>query len=125
MTAALKTTDLGILTTEEFRAEFKALRRNALHCTSKAEWMEAVTALLPDDPTPQDWVWAAEIAITKCDRCSGTGRYSWGASVNGKMTHSGPCFRCEGKGHHNQDDYKRNWAYDRYAVVAAFRAMVG
>jgi uncharacterized paraquat-inducible protein A len=127
MTTATQTTDLGILTTDEFRAEFKTLRRNALHCVSKAEWMEAVTALLPEgeEPTPQDWVMAAEQATTHCDRCQGSGTYVWGAVINGKPSHSGDCYRCEGKGYQNQYDYMRNAIYDRHAIVNAFRQMVG
>jgi hypothetical protein len=114
MTTATQTTDLGILTTDEFRAEFKTLRRNALHCVSKAEWMEAVTALLPEgeEPTPQDWVMAAEQATTHCDRCQGSGTYVWGAVINGKPSQ-------------NQYDYMRNAIYDRHAIVNAFRQMVG
>jgi hypothetical protein len=33
-----------------------------------------------------------------CWRCNGTGVYRWGAVVNGKSTHEGPCFRCVGGG---------------------------
>jgi DnaJ-class molecular chaperone len=33
-----------------------------------------------------------------CWRCNGTGVYRWGVSVNGRMSHEGPCFRCVGGG---------------------------
>lgn len=33
-----------------------------------------------------------------CWRCGGTGIYVWGAIVNGKPTHSGPCYACQGGG---------------------------
>lgn len=98
--------------TDILRGAFRKLMRNALHCATKEEWMSAVKALAGDNPTPEDWVRAAEQATTKCDRCGGTGTYQWGACVNGHMTHSGCCFRCEGKGHHTQEDYRRNWGYD-------------
>jgi DnaJ-class molecular chaperone len=51
----------------------------------------------------------------KCDRCRGTGIYSWGSSVNGVMQHSGVCFHCKGKGWQTKDDEKRNAAYMNYA----------
>ena len=33
-----------------------------------------------------------------CEKCQGSGVYGWGASVNGRMSRSGPCFACGGKG---------------------------
>ena len=56
-----------------------------------------------------------------CDKCRGTGTYYWGAMVNGVMTHSGPCFRCEGQGTQTDGDQRRNYGYDNFAIRAAFR----
>ena len=58
-----------------------------------------------------------------CDRCGGTGRYRWGAIVNGKATHEGPCYRCEGKGKQTVADQKRNYGYDNFAIRSAFAGM--
>ena len=41
---------------------------------------------------------AANVTPEKCWRCGGTGRYAWGAIVNGKPTHEGDCYRCVGGG---------------------------
>lgn len=56
----------------------------------------------------------------KCDRCRGSGVYGWGAVVNGKISHSGPCFRCHGTGTQDARDMRRNNAYDRHAIARAF-----
>lgn len=47
-----------------------------------------------------------------CGRCAGTGQFITG-SMNGKPTGPGGiCFRCEGKGYHNQADRRRNYGYE-------------
>lgn len=33
-----------------------------------------------------------------CDRCGGTGRYGWGAIINGNPQHAGVCYKCNGSG---------------------------
>lgn len=99
------------------RFEFKHLRSNATSQATEKDWMAEVRKLAGPDATPEKWLEAARKATTKCDHCSGTGIYSWGACVNGKMTHSGTCFRCEGKGRQGQDDYKRNQVYDNHRRV--------
>jgi DnaJ-class molecular chaperone len=52
----------------------------------------------------------------KCSKCSGTGRYVWGAIVNGKATHSGECKSCLGKGTQTWSDIGRNRAYNRHKI---------
>jgi DnaJ-class molecular chaperone len=52
----------------------------------------------------------------QCIKCKGTGTYQWGASVNGKMTHSGSCHSCGGTGKQTQKDIKRNHAYNRHKL---------
>jgi hypothetical protein len=121
--------DPETMTTEELRKEFAMLRRNAGVAASRDEWMDQVKMELRrvggSPPSPADWVRAARVARVECDRCYGSGEYHWGPVVNGKTSHSGPCHRCQGTGVQGQDDFRRNWGYDRYAVVKAFREMVG
>ncbi len=53
----------------------------------------------------------------RCGRCASTGRFITG-NHNGKPTGpGGPCFRCGGKGKHNQADRKRNDYYDTHQTV--------
>jgi DnaJ-class molecular chaperone len=50
----------------------------------------------------------------KCGRCAGTGEFITRVE-NGKPTGpGGKCYRCNGKGHHTQDDRKRNNGYERF-----------
>lgn len=37
--------------------------------------------------------------FTPCHRCQCTGNFVWGAFVNGRPTHSGSCFKCNGRGY--------------------------
>lgn len=101
------------------REIFEELRRNALYGASELEWLAEVVALLPKlekgkRHTAAQMVEAARKATVVCHDCRGTGVYVWGAIVNGVPTHSGPCFRCSGKGRQGQEDFKRNWGYDNF-----------
>lgn len=101
------------------REIFEELRRNALYGASELEWLAEVVALLPKlekgkRHTAEQMVEAARKATVRCHDCRGTGVYCWGAVVNGKPTHTGPCFRCCGKGRQGQEDFKRNWGYDNF-----------
>lgn len=71
---------------------------------------------------PVDWIMAVKAVTIKCERCNGSGTYSWGACINGRMTHSAPCARCGGKGWMDFDDMRRSRAYDNYAIVRACRS---
>lgn len=51
-----------------------------------------------------------------CTKCRGSGVYGWGACVNGKMTHSGPCHSCGGTGRQRRSDIARNHAYNRHKI---------
>ncbi len=52
-----------------------------------------------------------------CGRCAKTGMFITG-TLNGKPTGpGGHCFRCSGKGFHNQADRKRNNYYDTHQTV--------
>jgi hypothetical protein len=105
----------------ELRERFRKLRRNAGYGGVES-WDRAVEALARKmarkaglgEPTPEQWVAAAEVATIECDQCHGRGTYCWGAVVNGVPTHSGPCFRCCGTGRQGQADFARNWGYDNF-----------
>jgi hypothetical protein len=109
-------------TVKELRAEYRKLQQNAYGWVAKAVWDEAVkklaTALAKGGKiTPAIWVEAARKATVKCDRCNGSGVYQWGACVNGRMSHSGACFACGGKGHQDQADFARNRVYWNHVKV--------
>jgi hypothetical protein len=53
----------------------------------------------------------------RCGKCRGTGRYSWGASVNGKVAKSGPCHSCRGTGRQTMRDMMRNATYNRHKIA--------
>jgi DnaJ-class molecular chaperone len=53
-----------------------------------------------------------------CAKCKGTGVYSWGTSVNGKMSHSGMCFSCKGTGKQDAKQIKVNETYNRHKIVS-------
>ena len=72
-----------------------------------------------DDPSPVDWIMAVKGIKVCCERCRGTGTYSWGACINGRMSHSGPCARCGGNGQMTFDDMRRGRAYDNHAIQRA------
>lgn len=117
------------MTVAELRYEFTILRRNALYSATEAEWKDAVATIayrLSDGEYPEaiEWVQAARRARTECPKCHGTGEYHRGGTHNGIPKFSGCCNRCEGKGEQNQDDYRRNFGYDRYAIASAYRAMI-
>ena len=113
---------------EELRAAFKKMQDVAAFIVGKAEWRLEVNKILLKIITarnctdlsaarPSEWLKAAEQATVKCPKCKGSGIYYWGASVNGKMTHSGPCFACEEKGRQNSDDFFRNREYWKHVKV--------
>jgi len=68
----------------------------------------------------KDGAGAAHVCKARtCEKCRGTGTYGWGAVVNGKISHSGPCFRCNGTGRETARDFRRNLAYDSFAFRRA------
>ena len=52
-----------------------------------------------------------------CEKCRGSGVYSWGASVNGRMAKSGKCHSCQGTGRQTTRDMARNKAYNRHKLA--------
>lgn len=52
-----------------------------------------------------------------CEKCRGTGRYCWGAFVNGRATKEGPCHSCGGTGKQTKADIRRNRTYNRHKIA--------
>lgn len=52
----------------------------------------------------------------RCPKCRGTGKYSWGGTVNGKPAKQGHCFSCNGTGRQSAAQISRNHAYNRYKI---------
>lgn len=71
--------------------------------------------------SPVEWIMAVKAVERRCERCRGSGTYFWGACINGVMSHSAPCARCNGKGWMDFDDMRRGRAYDKYAIAHAVR----
>ena len=60
-----------------------------------------------------------------CGKCKGTGTYSWGACINGRMSKSGPCHSCGGSGVQSESDIRRNEAYNRHKIASIFAGDMG
>jgi hypothetical protein len=103
--------------TLRLRFIFKQRKEAALYSATAEEWWTEVMRLAGPEPTPQQWVDAAEKATTRCNDCGGSGVYCWGAIINRVPQHSGPCFRCQGKGRQGQADYQRNRHYDNHRRI--------
>jgi len=61
--------------------------------------------------------------VGTCEKCRGSGVYSWGGSVNGKARFTGQCHSCQGFGTQTTSDINRNKAYNRFKLrtIAATR----
>lgn len=53
----------------------------------------------------------------KCAKCSGSGVYRWGGSVNGKSKFEGRCNSCGGTGEQTAADIKRNLTYNKFKIA--------
>lgn len=51
-----------------------------------------------------------------CEKCRGSGRYGWGAVVNGQPAHEGRCNACRGSGRQSWADIHRNRAFNRHQM---------
>jgi hypothetical protein len=111
--------DYAALDVPTLRAVYAKLREIVRYTMGKDSADSAICAQSPD--TPVDWVVAVKAVTCKCARCNGSGVYSWGACINGCMSHSAPCARCNGKGQMDFDDMRRGRAYDSYAIARACR----
>ena len=110
---------LDALSIDTLRGLFRSYRKVMRYAMSLEDIERALEAVAP--VTPAEWVDAMRKVTCECERCRGTGTYSWGACINGKMEHSGMCYRCGGKGLLNNMDARRCYGYDNYAIVAACR----
>ena len=98
------------------RKRFGKLQENGRYIAGD-RWRAAVEKLLPPEPTPEQWVEAAEKVTVKCDVCP-DGICRWGACVDGAMQFSAPCIRCQGKGKQTAEDMGRNRFYDNHRRIA-------
>ena len=53
----------------------------------------------------------------RCCKCSGSGEYRWGTSVNGRPAKSGPCFSCKGTGRQDRKQIRTNITYNRHKIA--------
>ena len=114
--------DYADLTIQQQRAVYRELRDIVRYTVGVDNADNIIRACCPGVPvTPVDWIMAVFRVEVDCERCKGTGTYYWGASINGRMTHSGPCARCGGDGRMTFDDMRRCRAYDNYAIYRACR----
>jgi len=82
----------------------------------KVEWLNLDTLTRGEHTLDQTHLVRVQ-AEHECD-CNGTGRYSWGGSVNGVPVHTGEHFACHGKGYQTRADVIRNQTYwNKYARV--------
>ncbi len=113
--------DYAELSLEVQRAVYSECRDRVRYHYGREEADSLIAAKGPI--TPVEWIMAAKSVVHTCPKCHGSGSYGWGAVINGKISHSGPCFRCGGKGKLDFDDMRRCIGYDNHAIVAAFRGM--
>jgi len=115
--------EYAALDVETARAVYAELREIVRYTMGKDHADSAIRcAFACDAPeVPVEWILAVKRVRCKCERCRGTGTYYWGACINGRMTHSGPCARCGGNGEMTFDDMRRGRAYDNHSIARACR----
>jgi hypothetical protein len=110
------------------RTEFKAVKRILSHHMNNAEFQAAMEyafegvcegcAIDEEHPSSGElYVRAIKHITIPCEKCHGTGVFSWGPVNNGQVAHSGDCYRCIGKGKQSISDLRRNYGYDNYAPI--------
>jgi hypothetical protein len=104
------------------RAVFAELREIVRHTmgTGQADFYIRA-AYSADYCPPVDWIMAIFRVTCGCERCRGTGTYSWGDQINGRMPHSAPCACCGGDGVMTFDDMRLGRAYDKQFIQRACR----
>jgi DnaJ-class molecular chaperone len=53
-----------------------------------------------------------------CEKCRGSGIFTWGGTINGQPRFSGQCNSCAGKGHQTLSDIRRNETYNRHKIIS-------
>lgn len=115
--------DYDGLDIETQRAVFAELREIVRYTMGKDHADSAISDKYNDHTSkdPVEWILVIFRVTCRCERCRGSGTYSWGACINGRMTHSSPCARCGGDGKMTFDDMRRGRAYDNHSIRAACR----
>ncbi len=109
--------ELSELSIDQLRCLYRRYRKCALYLIDAKEVDAQLARFNPKSPV--EWVMAIRSVRGDCPRCRGEGIYYWGACVNGKMTHSAPCARCNGTGRVGNDDCRRAYVYDNFAIARA------
>lgn len=103
---------------DELRQLYRKIRSRS-HARTPAEFLAAVVKLLAGkaNPTPGEYVAAAQRATFPCRRCAGTGQFITYVENNVPRGPGGACFRCNGKGVRNDADQRRNYGHDMHQKV--------
>lgn len=96
------------------RAHVRIARRATV-----AAWPHTTTG---DDASMYDFA-VPNAKPGQCAKCRGTGRYRWGAIVNGKATKEGECYSCRGTGRQTRRDIRRNVTYNRHKAARVLASM--
>lgn len=114
-------------TTDEIRAEYRAIRRravyeralNAEHFDREcARYIEEVFNFEIREVGPKTWLNTAKRVTFTCRRCAGTGKFVTYVENGQPKSPSGEaCFRCDGKGYQTDADAKRNSYYDQHRKI--------
>jgi len=110
--------DLNTASVEELRKAYAFYHRAALYGAGQFKVKAHLEWVNPK--TPIEWVKAIKSITITCERCKGTGEYSWGGTINGRPVHAGACYRCSGTGRQTMCDFRRNRGYDNHSVRRAF-----
>jgi hypothetical protein len=104
-------TNLSELTIEQLRQRYLWIQDRVSYYGNLPEWQRNVRKVVTSNPTPQDWVVAAEKADTTCIKCRGSGIY---VGTIGNVVHNGviptytaTCNQCQGNGRITASDAHR------------------
>jgi len=103
---------------DELRKLYKKIRARS-QARTPAEFDAAVLKALEGkvNPTPGEYVAAAQRVRLKCRRCSGTGAFITYVENGIPKGPGGPCYRCAGKGVQDDADARRNYGADMHQRV--------
>ena len=125
----MKANTKATMTIEETRAAYRRHRSGLVWSAgagaTNATFDDAVRAILAKlgkaDPTPADYLAAAERVALRCGRCAGTGAFVTRVENGVPKGPGGSCYRCAGKGVQTVEDAHRNNTHDRHYCPPEFR----